>query len=117
MGQPCQVVSINCSQNTRRFSSTQRQRAKRQRLSPTKQGNQAVESGDDVWSWIGNSYPKWTMTMMQYNLRIFAGSIFAAQTYTVYEWFRFGQIRWHKRVFWWVPNYVPVWLNDLMYKY
>ena len=97
------------------FSSQNRQRAKRQRLTSHKNEHVRNEKEDDVWTWIGNNAPKWSSTLMQWNLRLLAGSIFAAQTYTIYEWFRFGQIRWHKRVFWWVPNYIPSWINEWMY--
>ena len=102
--------------NERFFSvnlKSERQRPKRQRVESRKYNEaQDVNKEDDIWSWIGNNSGKWSKEMLYFNLRFIGGTIFFLQAYSVYEYFRFGKIRWIDRVLWWIPNYLPQSWND-----
>ena len=50
--------------------------------------------------------------MLYFNIKLVGACVFAAQVYTVYEYLRFGKVRWHKRVLWWLPNYIPQFIWD-----
>lgn len=90
-----------------------RERIKRQRVETKKYQEILQENdNDDIWSWIGNNSYKWGTNMLWFNLKIIGGSIFFLQIYTVYEYFRFGKIKWINRVLWWIPKYLPQSIND-----
>ena len=52
------------------------------------------------------------MELLYFNIKLVGACIFAAQVYTVYEYFRFGRVRWHRRVLWWLPDYIPSFIWD-----
>merc|ERR1719245_1703702 len=94
----------------RYFSMTQqpRKRGKRERGKSNKFTNSDNKNEEkDIWSWIGDNAYNWGIGGLWFQVKLVGGVIFAAQVYTVYEYLRFGKIRWIKRVLWWLPNYLP----------
>merc|ERR1712228_269715 len=101
-------------QNRWFIAQQQRQRGKRNRVK-SKQYNALTnddEEEQDVWSWVGDNSHQWGMELLKFNIKLIAGSIFFLQLYSVYEYFRFGKIKWYKKVLWWLPRYLPKSIND-----
>ena len=106
-------IRFHIAQNRWFVTQQQRQRGKRNRVKSKQfQESNENEEEQDVWSWVGDNSYRWGMEVLKFNVKLLAGSIFFLQLYSVYEYFRFGRIKWHKKVLWWLPNYLPQSWND-----
>ena len=79
-----------------------RNRPKRER-GRNKLNDSNTEDDDDIFTWIGNNAYDWCKRLLIFNVKFLGAGICFAQMYTAYEYFRYGKIKWVKRVLWWLP--------------